>query len=101
MVFFTLAKLRGDDIPYGPWSIRNRKVGLAINFFAIVWAVLITIFLPFPPLLPVTASNMNYSGPLMGAAILWALVDWCWNGRKRWRAPLDRKDVEAEEREDE
>ena len=61
MVFFTLAKLRGDHIPYGPFHM-NKALGLATNFFGITWAVFIVIFLPFPPLLPVTASKMNYAG---------------------------------------
>ena len=100
LVFFTICKLRGQYIPYGPFHIKNKAFGLAINFFAISWAVFIAVFLPFPPLVPVTGSNMNYTGPLMAGVIVWALVDWTISGRKRWKAPIERKDLEEEEREE-
>lgn len=100
LVFFTICKLRGEYIPYGPFNFKNRKFGLAINFFAIIWAIFIVIFLPFPAIVPVTGSNMNYAGPVMGAVIIWALLDWTVSGRKRWKAPIERKDMEDEEREE-
>ena len=100
LVFFTVSKLRGEYIPYGPFNFRNKTVGLVVNFFAIAWAVFIAIFLPFPYIVPVTGSNMNYGGPVMAAVILWALVDWLVSGRKRWKAPIERKDIEEEEREE-
>lgn len=37
----------------------------------------------------------------MGAAIVWALIDWCVSGCKRWRAPVKRKDMDEEEEEEE
>ena len=100
LTFFVIAKLRNQDIPYGPYHFGNKTLGLAINFFALLWAVFIIIFLPFPPMVPVTGSNMNYAGPVMGAVIVWALVDWMTTGKKRWRAPVDRKKMESEERDE-
>jgi len=100
LTFFVIAKLRNQDIPYGPYHFGNKALGLAINFFALVWAVFIIIFLPFPPMVPVTGSNMNYAGPVMGAVIVWALFDWVITGKKRWRAPVDRKEMESEERDE-
>lgn len=47
------------------------------------------IFLPFPPTLPVTAGNLNWSGPVLGFVILFALVDWCGTGKKRFVVPTD------------
>lgn len=58
LVFFTLHKLRGEHIPYGPFKMQ-RTFGLAVNFLAICWAIFIAIFLPFPAFQPVTAQNMN------------------------------------------
>lgn len=77
-----------------------KAFGLVVNFFAICWAVFIAIFLPFPPIQPVTAMNMNYAGPVMGAVILWGIIDYLTTGRKRWKAPIDRKDLEEEEKEE-
>ena len=36
----------------------------------------------------------------MGAVIVWALVDWFVSGRKRWKAPIERKHLEEEEEEE-
>lgn len=56
LIFFTLAKLRGAQIHYGPFTLG--RWGLAINVFAICYAVFIIIWLPFPPYMPVTRENM-------------------------------------------
>lgn len=100
LVFFTIHKLRGEYIPYGPFRFKSRALGLAINFFAICWSIFIAIFLPFPPTVPVKASTMNWAGPAMGAVILWAILDYVTTGRKRWKAPIQQKDVEEEDREE-
>ena len=96
LVFFTICKLRGEHIPYGPFKM-NKVLGLAVNFLAICWAVFIAIFLPFPSFQPVTAANMNWAGPVMGAVIVFAILDYVTTGRRRWKAPIDRKDMEEEE----
>ena len=95
MIFFTLAKLRGDPIAFGPF--RLGRFGLPINIFAIIYAVFIAIFLPFPPTVPVTAANMNYGGPVMGVVILFALLDWAISGRKRFKAPIGKTQLELED----
>ena len=91
-----MAKLRGDNIPFGPF--RLGRFGLPINIFAIVYAVFIAIFLPFPPFVPVTAANMNYGGPVIGFVILFAILDWFISGRKRFKGPIERAEIEKEDR---
>jgi choline transport protein len=91
IIFFTLAKLRGDHIPYGPF--RLGRWGLPINLFAIVYGIYILIWLPFPPYLPVTAKNMNYSGPILGAILIFALFDWSIWGKKRFEVPSHKDGI--------
>jgi choline transport protein len=98
IIFFTLAKLRGDHIPYGPFKLG--KFGLAINIFSVLYGIFIIIFLPFPPFLPVTGANMNYGGPVMGAVILFALADWVISGHKRFKVPIQRADIETKDLEE-
>jgi choline transport protein len=87
ILFFIMAKLRHDPIPYGPF--RLGRFGLPINIFALVYAIFIAIFLPFPPFVPVNSTTMNYGGPVMGFVIIFAILDWFVNGRKRFQVPVD------------
>ncbi|KAE8350881.1 amino acid transporter [Aspergillus coremiiformis] len=74
-----------DDIPKGPFSLG--KWGLPINLIAILFATYFAIFLPFPPEVPVTATNMNYAGPVLGLVMVFACVDWLVRGRRKWTGP--------------
>lgn len=65
---FFIHKLRGHPITFGPFALG--KWGYAINLYAIGFLIFIIIWLPFPPYLPVTGSNMNYSGPIFGFVLL-------------------------------
>jgi len=38
--------------------------------------------------LPVTGTNMNYAGPVVGIVIIGALLDWIISGRKRFDVPV-------------
>jgi LPXTG-motif cell wall-anchored protein len=64
------------------------RAGLVVNFLAIAYLIFVVIWMPFPQMLPVTGSNMNYAGPLLGAVILGALLDWVISGRKRFQVPV-------------
>jgi len=75
-----------EHIAFGPWTLG--RWGMAINLFAIVFAVFTCIFVPFPPILPVTADNMNYAGPVFIALIILLLIDWLLRGRVNFTGPL-------------
>lgn len=62
---------------------------MPINLFALCYGIYIAIFLPWPSVVPVTAATMNYGGPVMGAVIIFALLDWVIGGRKRFQVPVD------------
>lgn len=87
ILFIALAKIRGDRINYGPFKLG--RTGLAINIFAVVYGIYMIIFLPFPPYMPVTAVNMNYTGPILLFVIMFALADWFISGKKRFVVPAD------------
>ncbi|KAF2404832.1 amino acid transporter [Trichodelitschia bisporula] len=89
IVFILVRKLRGDRPAYGPFKMG--RYGVAVNIIAIVYLIFIIIWLPFPQFLPVTGSNFNYAGPLLGVVILGAIADWFISGRKRFQVPVVRK----------
>ena len=92
VILLTLKKVQKQHIPYGPWNLG--RFGLPINIFAIVYGVFIVIFLPFPPALPVTATTMNYSSPVLGLVLLFALGYWFVRGRRQYAGPLREVGVE-------
>jgi choline transport protein len=86
ILFFMLRKIRGQHIPYGPFKLG--RYGIATNVLALAYLLYVVIWMPFPTMLPVTGSNMNYAGPLLGTVIIGALVDWTFSGHKRFKVPV-------------
>ncbi|KAE8352422.1 amino acid/polyamine transporter I [Aspergillus coremiiformis] len=86
IVFLLMKRIRApQEVRWG--SFRLGHWGIPVNAFAIIYAIYIIIFLPFPPNYPVTAQNMNYSAPVFLAVVLFATVDWFVRGRKHWEGP--------------
>lgn len=72
-------------IEMGQWNLG--KAGPVVNLVALVYTVYILIWLPFPNYLPVTASNMNYAGPVLGAVLVGAIGLWFVRANKHWDGP--------------
>ena len=67
------------------------RAGLPVSLLALGYLIFVVIWMPFPQELPVTGSNMNYAGPLLGAVILGALLDWTISGHKRFQVLVSPK----------
>lgn len=80
-----MARWRGDIPTDAPF--RLGRWGTPINLFALAFGIFMIIFLPFPSFLPVTWKIMNYSGPVLGIVIIFALIDWFTTGRRRFVVP--------------
>lgn len=72
--------LKLGDWNWGRW-------GVYINIFALVYTVYMSIWLPFPSTLPVTAANMNYSGPILVLVLGIAALLWLTWARNNWSGP--------------
>ena len=83
-----LRKIRGQHINYGVFKLG--RYGIPINLIALGYLIFVVIWMPFPTTLPVTGTNMNYAGPLFGAVIIGALLDWFISGHKRFDPQLNR-----------
>ncbi|KAF2867084.1 amino acid/polyamine transporter I [Massariosphaeria phaeospora] len=77
-----------EPIPWGPFQLG--ALGPIVNLAAMCYIIFIIIWLPLPTFLPVDGLSMNYAGPIIGAVILGALLDWCISGRKRFQVPIAR-----------
>ncbi|KAJ6103054.1 hypothetical protein N7486_005481 [Penicillium sp. IBT 16267x] len=73
-------------ISFGPWTLG--RYGMAINIFALVFGVFVCIFVPFPTLMPVTAANMNWSGPVFVGVVILLVIDWTFRARKKYVGPM-------------
>lgn len=81
-----LRKIRGQHIQYGNFKLGH--YGIITNLVALGYLIYVVIWIPFPTILPVTGSNMNYSGPILGVVIIAALLDWIISGHKRFQVPV-------------
>jgi choline transport protein len=78
-----LSSKHPTPIPWGPFKLG--RAGPFVNAGAISYLVFILIWMPFPTMLPVDRLNMNYAGPIVGAVVIAAILDWSLSGRKRFR----------------
>lgn len=89
ILFLLIRKLQGRHPQYGPFKLG--RWGIPINLFSLVYIIYILTFLPFPTVLPVDATTINYAGPLVGAVILIAIGDWFVTGKRRFHVPTTPK----------
>ena len=83
--FLLLRKLRGRTPELGPFNLG--RWGITVNLVAVMYIVYVLSFVALPTLMPVSAANMNYAGPLVLAVALIAICDWVISGRKRFKLP--------------
>ena len=81
-----LSRSQSTPIPWGPF--RLGAAGPCVNLGAICYLLFVIVWMPFPTFLPVDSINMNYAGPIVGAVILGALLDWWITGKRRFRIPV-------------
>lgn len=86
ILFFFLRKVRGPPVEYGPFKLG--RWGIPVNLMALAYLTYTSIWIPFPTTLPVTAQNMNYTGPITILVIIGAFIDWSISGHKRFEVPV-------------
>ena len=57
------------------------------NLLGVAFVILTTILFVFPPVLPVTGSNMNYCIAAFAIVLLISLIQWFVDGRKNYTGP--------------
>lgn len=62
--------------------------GLIANWAALAFCIFLVLFLPFPPVLPVTAVNMNWASVVFIGVMGFAVGDWFFRGKERFVGPV-------------
>ncbi|KAF7187752.1 putative amino-acid permease C15C4.04c [Pseudocercospora fuligena] len=87
---FVWARYRkGTDLKMGSWDLG--RAGIWVNAYALLYTAWIFVFLPWPNTLPVSASNLNYAGPIFLGCVGFACITWFAWARKNW--PGLREDI--------
>ena len=86
IVLVLIKRLRGETIKTGPWHLG--RWGLPINILAIIFCTISIVFSFFPPFLPVTSENMNWSIVVFSGAMAFGLGYYFLRARKVYRGPI-------------
>jgi len=68
------------------------------NLLGVAFVIITTVLFVFPPILPVTGSNMNYCIVAFAIVIIISMIQWFIDGRKNYTGPkidLDESVLEA------
>ncbi|KAG8694058.1 hypothetical protein FRC09_010087 [Ceratobasidium sp. 395] len=85
--------LHPPDLPAPPTFTLGRIGGPIANIIGLAFAVLTTVFFLFPPVLPVTPANMNYTIVVFGVIALVSVITWITSGRRNFKGPLDMDEL--------
>jgi len=85
--------LHPPDLPSPPTFTLGRIGGPIANIIGLAFAVLTTVFFLFPPELPVTPANMNYTIVVFGIIAIVSATTWVTSGRKNFKGPLDMDEL--------
>ena len=79
------AEITDEKLVFGPWNLG--RWGLLVNVYAVCYASLLVPFMALPTSLPLTATTMNYAGPVFGCVLVFAGVDYVVRGRRVFIGP--------------
>ncbi|CAO1632880.1 unnamed protein product [Parajaminaea phylloscopi] len=78
-----------DEVSFhvGPRYFNLGRFGYPIGIWSVFFGLFTGVFFLFPPELPVTGNNMNYT--VVAVAVVWILaaLSWIFHGRKHYKGP--------------
>lgn len=85
-----MCKMAFGQFEPGPWNLG--KFSFAVNAWALLWTIFVTIIFVLPTFRPVTANTMNYASSFLGGVVAFSAIFWWLAGRRFYTGPL----IEAE-----
>ncbi|CDU26232.1 related to Choline permease [Sporisorium scitamineum] len=86
-------KILDDATPEKRHFNLGSRLGPLVNIFAILFVLFTNVFFLFPPDLPVTGPNMNYTIVVIAVVAIMSAVAWLVQGRKEFKGPLDMDEI--------
>lgn len=86
------SELAQPQLAWAPWHLSG-LFGVINNTYACVYILFVLIWSLWPPLLPVTAENMNYSVLMTFAVIAFSIIYYYIWGKEQYVGPLVERDV--------
>lgn len=68
-------------------------LGPAVNLFSIAFVIFTNVFFLFPPDLPVTGTNMNYTIVVIAVVAVLSATAWFIHGKSNFKGPLDMDEI--------
>lgn len=89
-----VCKLLWNRFEPGPWHMG--KYSTAVNLWAVIWTVFVSVIFFFPTSRPVDGETMNYAIVFMAFILLCAMVYWYVRGKKFYVGPLKETTIQGE-----
>lgn len=92
-MFPVICKMLFNQFEPGPWHMG--KFSTAVNAWAVIWTVFVSIIFFFPTARPVSGENMNYAIVFMAFILLCSTAYWYIRGRKFYVGPIKETTIQG------
>jgi len=82
-----LRRIRGEPLPPRRWTLG--RFGIFVNIGALLYLVMVWVFIFFPVAIPVTPSSMNWNAVMFGGTMIFAVFYYLLIGRRTYTAPVE------------
>jgi choline transport protein len=82
-----LRRLRGGPLPARRWTLG--RYGIFVNIGAVLFLLVVWVFVFFPLQTPVTPSTMNWNIVMFGGTMIFACVYYVVVGKNNYTAPVE------------
>ena len=82
-----LRRIRGPPLPPRRWSLG--RFGILVNIGAIMFLLVVWVFVFFPVAIPVTPPTMNWNVVMFGGTMIFAVVYYLFVGKSAYTAPVE------------
>lgn len=82
-----LRRLRKEPLPARRWTLG--RYGIFVNIGAVIFLLVVWVFIFFPLQTPVTPATMNWNIVMFGGTMIFAMVYYIFVGRKTYTPPVE------------